>query len=378
MWLVRTFGLVASGVLALGSVPAAAHCIGRNAVAPEPLQKKAPPPRFAPFVGSLDDARRHATERNVALVVCAVLAGEEASERFAQTVPQDPAYAAALAGALVIVANAGEHPAKKLEELVDGKKVVRDVCSAFFTPTCADHQKLWDPTFFAFQEQGELRCPQMIVVAPDGQVAKRLAPGDVPKPSQVTTALGAIAEKFGPGLSEQEFATVQRALVDAEAATNRGAHADAWRACALVVSIAPKAPQAEVARKGQATALGELAVRRDAALERLAGDRPTDGYDELVALVEDCKGLPNEKELAKLVADAEAKPTLRDVIAAHKKHLAAEALWKEIGELEAANQKRKAEAKIRLLVRKYWDTEAGKRARKQYPEIAADEDAKGR
>ena len=57
-----------------------------------------------------------------------------------------------------------------------------------------------------------------------------------------------------------------------------------------------------------------------------------------------CKGLPNEKELAKLVAQAESAPATRDVIAAHKKKLAADALWKEVGELEAQNQKKKAEA----------------------------------
>lgn len=353
------------------------HSIGWGVEPPQAAQKKAAPARFAPFVGTLEEARAHASERNVPLVVCPVLDGEEASDRFAGAVPSDPAYAAALANAVVLIANAGEHPKKQIEELVDGKKSAREVCSVFLTPSCADHQLNWDPVFFAYNEKGELRCPQMIVVLPDGKVARRLAPGDVPKPGQVSSALAALVEKLGPGLTAEGLATVKAALAAAQAALERGAPADAWRAWAEVLAVTQTSRQAEAARTGQAQALTEIAARRDAALALLEGERVVDGYEALVALAASCKGLPNEKELAKLVSQAETKPATRDVIAAHKKTLAAEALWKEIGELEAQNQRRKAEAKVRLLIRKYWDTEAGKRARKAYPEIAKDEDARG-
>ncbi|MCC6406645.1 MAG: hypothetical protein IT453_05745 [Planctomycetes bacterium] len=368
-------GLVCA--VALLSAAASGHnSIGWNAPTPK-AQKKAVAARFAPFVGTLEEARKEAAERNVPLVVFAVLVEEEASERFAKTLPADPAVATALDGTVLVIANAGEHPARKLEETVDGKKTSRDVCSVFLTPTCADHQRNWDPVFFAFNEDGALRCPQVMLVAPDGKVSRRLMPGDVPKPSQIASAVAGVREKLGAGLSREELDTVKAAQAAARKAIERDDHPEAWRAWSAVIAVNPATKYAEEARAGAAQALAGIATERDAALELVKGDQVLVGYAQLVSLAERCKGLPNEKELAKAVAQAESLPTKRDVIAAYKKGLAAEALWKEFEELSAANQKRKAETKLRLLIRKYWDTEAGKRARKAYPEIAADEDSKG-
>jgi hypothetical protein len=366
VWLVCANGLLAS-----------AHSIDWNATAPGAAQKKAETPRFDPFVGTLEDARKEAVARNVPLVICAVLAEEEASQRFANTVPNDPAIAAVLQRTVLLVANPGEHPTKKLEETVDGKPRARDVCSVFFTPTCADHQKLFDPVYLAYNENGDLRCPQVILVAPDGKVARRIAPGDVPKATDLADAVAVLVKKIGPGLTREELATVIAALANARKCADGGEEAEAWRACASVLAIAAETKYGEEARAGQARALEALASKRDGALAALAGPTPLDGWEALTALAAKCKGLPNEKELAKLIEKAESAPATRDVIAARKKSLAADTIWQEIGELQAKNQKKKAEAKIRLLIRKYWDTDAGKRARKTYPEIAADEDKKG-
>ena len=53
----------------------------------------------------------------------------------------------------------------------------------------------------------------------------------------------------------------------------------------------------------------------------------------------------------------------------------AEKLWSEAQALESGEPK-KAEAKVRTLLRKFGDTKAGARARARYPEWAADEDKK--
>ncbi len=373
-----TVGLMLSCVsLGAAGSPRVGESSELSVQAPQALAKKTPPTKLEPFLGTLEEAQKEATERNVPLVIFAVMESEEANDRFAKNVPHDVAIAGALDGTVLVIANAGKHEAKKVEEIVNGKRVAHEVCSVFGTPTCVDHQRNWDPVFLAYNVKGELQCPVVMLVGPDKKVAKRLAAGDVPKAASITSALNALREKIGPGLSHVELTVVKQKLAEAQKSIDAGDAAGAWRSFAAVIAVNDKVRFADEARAGEAKALESLNAQRDDANAKLASDKPEIGYEALLDLATRCKGLPNEKELAKLIQQAETAPATKAAIAQWKREKAALDLWNEMKSLEAAKQAAKAEAKIRQILRKFADTAIGARTKREYPDIAKDEETKG-
>lgn len=354
---------------------AAGESIGRAARVPQERGKKSAPARLEPFLGTLEDARKEAKERNVPVVVFVVLDGEPQNREFSERIVPDPEVAAVCTQTVVLLSNNGEHPSKQVEEVVDGKKTTREVCSVFGVPKCDDHRRLWDPVFLAWNDKGELKCPQVIVVAPDGQLKKRVRPGEVPSVQNVTTAVDAVKTEAGPGLTREQLALVKARLADGARQIDSDP-ADAWRSFQVVLATNDKVSWAAQAREGQAKALELLGAEREAAAARIADGGVVAGYGALVMLAERCKGLPIEKDLKKQIDKVESDKATKEVIAKYKRELAAEALWTEARELESQGQDKKAETRIRTLLRKFGDTPAGERARKTWPDIAKDEDAK--
>ena len=82
-------------------------------------------------------------------------------------------------------------------------------------------------------------------------------------------------------------------------------------------------------------------------------DSRGEGHRRLVGLVPQCSGTPLEKELARAIAGWERDKRTKDEIAALKREIEAEELWREAQALASEDETRKAEAKVRLLLRKY-------------------------
>src|SRR5437773_8679389 len=169
-------GLVLPLLGALGAPQKPPHKPAPKPPANAPQKAGVQGPKLEPFIGHFEDAKKSAKERNVPLLVHIVFEGEEASDRYRDKVLPDAELNKKSAECLVVIANNGTHPKKTIEEVVDGNKVRREVCSVFpMFATCGQHQKMWDDLYAQFQgEDHVLHCPQTIVLTPDGQISTRM------------------------------------------------------------------------------------------------------------------------------------------------------------------------------------------------------------
>ncbi|MDP6385908.1 MAG: hypothetical protein QGI93_06890, partial [Planctomycetota bacterium] len=64
------------------------------------------------FHGKLSEAQAEAKERNIPLIVCCVLEGEEASGRFQEALSEDDSLSSLGAEVILVLANNGDHEQK--------------------------------------------------------------------------------------------------------------------------------------------------------------------------------------------------------------------------------------------------------------------------
>jgi hypothetical protein len=192
----------------------------------------------------------------------------------------------------------------------------------------------------------------------------------------ISASVGAARKKLGEGLTESQLVEVRALLQRATKRAEAGEWGTSYVACAGVLAITQQTKQAEAARVQQKLALSTLEKQRDEGLEWLKAGKAVDGYKRLLAVQAQSPGTPLEKDLPKLVKAAEGAKESKDAIAAYKRELEADALWREAEALYSEQGEKKAEPKVRVLLRKYSDTPAGKVARERYPQWAAEEDAK--
>ena len=102
---------------------------------------------------------------------------------------------------------------------------------------------------------------------------------------------------------------------------------------------------------------------------RLEQGEVIDGWQRLVTLGNAWAGSPLEKSHGKLLKKVEKDKRYKAAIQAHKHELEAEAIWKEVEAWINANEERKALKAAKKLVRKYRDTKAAERARREFPEL---------
>lgn len=341
--------------------------------------KNAPPPVLTPFVGKLAEARARAKERNVPILAHVLLDAEEATGRYRTDVLPNVDLIRKSGECLVIISNNGMHPKTTLETIVDGEKKKKEVCSAFpmFT-SCGDHQTTWNDLYTELQESdGTMRCPQTAVFAPDGKLVGRINTSQPPTPEEVIAEIEAVQATAGPGLTEADYETVKKAL---ELGANRlaaKAWADAWKSYASVLAITKKGPYADEALKHQPAALeglkGELA--RINAL--LVPGTAVKGFQELTAFAKDTVGTPLEAETAARLKKVETEKTILPEITAWRLSNEADQILREARDLYEQKQDKKGEKLVRKLCsKKYAGTAAAETARKLWPDIAAEEDAK--
>ncbi|HUR27792.1 MAG TPA: hypothetical protein VM509_06375, partial [Planctomycetota bacterium] len=143
---------------------------------PQGTRDKASPPLFL-FAGSLKQAAARAAERNVPIVAIALLDKESDNESARTQLLASPEIAKLSASCVLFFSNLGVHPPREIVETQDGTKRTRVVCSAFGTATCREHQQHWDDIYAKFNEDGGLRCPQVLVLAPDATLEGSVSPG---------------------------------------------------------------------------------------------------------------------------------------------------------------------------------------------------------
>jgi len=378
----RILGCAALAVWTAGLAPA------QKPPKPDPKADKtkkpveAPPasvPRLEPFAGRFEQAKASAAERNVPLLLHVILEGEEASDRYRDQLIPDPELRAAARGMVVVIANNGQHAQKTLEERgADGQVTKLSVCSVYGTPDCKAHNAHWEAAFREFKrEDGVLSCPQAILLAPDGTLALRVDHGD---PPPAGTLLGAVQEctaKFGPGLDAAALTRVKALLAEAEAHALARRWPEALLGAQTVLKLAPQGPWARQAREAQPPAERGLAEELARLQARLVPGQAGAAYGELSALARRCTGLPQEKELAARLKQAESERALQPEIAAWKLEQEAEALFAEARQLEAGGKAPQARAAARkLFAPRFAGTQAAAKARSTWPELAAEIDAR--
>jgi hypothetical protein len=104
-----------------------------------------------------------------------------------------------------------------------------------------------------------------------------------------------------------------------------------------------------------------------------------EGWKKLVEFQQTCAGLAAEKEIAARLKKAETDKAIKAEIAACKLALEADALLAEAQRARDAGDAKTAERAVRrLLAKRFAECAAAKKAREAWPEIAADEDGKGK
>jgi len=332
---------------------------------------------LVPFQGSYDEARTRAADRNVPLLVFAFHENPKEPHEDVLAYRKEifsRADLAALAPLLVIVVGGtGVHDPSPVEVEVGGQKSTLQLCSHYRSETCMAHQKLFDSVYKEHNVEGELKSPATLLLGADRRVIEDWSTGSAASWDEVIAAIKLAQSKAGEGLTEVQLADIRALLARAASEIDKGQFGAAWATYTKVLGITTKTSFAQTAREGEARARGSIEDARKAARESFAAGKHVDGYRELDALRLALVGTPLERELVRELLAMEKDKAAKDAIAAWKREQEAEQLWSAAQALEAKEPKQ-AEAKLRTLLRKFADTQAGARARTRYPQWAADED----
>lgn len=357
----------------------------------EPLQKGGakdkekkggPPPKaaavvpvLAPWKGKLEDARAAAKERNVPIVVHVILEAEESNDQYREKILPDVELLKASVAALVLVANNGTHERKRVDVVVDGEKTTREVCAAYpMFDACAQHQAAWDEIYKEYHEDnGDLKCPQTIVLAPDGSDAGRINTSNVPEAGEISALIVAAVAKAGPGLTEDQLALVKKSLEEGRRLAADQKWVDAWRSWTAVLAITQKSTFAEEARREEPKAVAGMKAEFERLSALLVPGTAAKAYEELSKYAAAVVGTPLEREVAARLKKADGDKTIQPEIKAWRLSVEADALLREAnGHIDNGDAKKAEKVVRKLLGPRFAGTPAQETARKLWPEIAAE------
>ncbi len=358
--------------LALVATPASAQRRGKE------KKSKDKPVRLVRidyFQGRLADAQAQARDRNVPIVVLAVLEGEEASDRFREQLRDNATLAQGARDAIVLLVNNGQHDTKKLKvKKPDGKSETVEVCSAFHTPSCEVHQRNWDPVYQEYVaariEDGAWLLPTAYVITPKNELAETLYSANPPADSAILTALRDAQRAAGPGMTLDELRQVQKLVADGRLMIRAKGWPDAYRYYTQVLDIVANGKFAEEAQAESKVASAGMLADLEAALALLTPETIRDGYTKLNEMSTTYAGSPLEKRVADALKGAARDPRWKDTVAALKLEFAADALWDEAQELIRKGEKKAADRLLRkILGKRFAATPAAERVRAQHPHL---------
>jgi len=341
--------------------------------APAKGKEKAPPPQLRPFKGKLSEARTHAKERNAGLLIHIILEGEADNDKYRDTLLKDPELLAASEEAVVVISNNGTHPRASIEVEIDGKKQKQDVCSVYpMFESCAQHAQHFNELFLEYRDEaGDLRCPQTILIGPDGKEALRIATGHAPEVSEVLAGFELLRANFGPGLTEEQWVSIVKLCADArqaQLAQNWPAAARAWD---KVFALSPKSEYAKEAKAGRETCEKGLRERFSALQAKLVPGSAAAAYRELQSFEKDCAGLAIAAEIRSRIAKAEAQKDIKEELALVRLEIEAEALLEQAQTCsDAGNAKELEKTLKKLFAKRLANTAAARKALSLWPEHA--------
>lgn len=342
-----------------------------------PLQaQKKPPaetPQLAPHLGDLDSAKALAKERNVPVLIHMILDGEADNDSYRTKLLQDAELTRACAGAVVVVANNGTHGKKEIESKTATGVEKKKVCEAYpMFDSCGKHQQNWDALYGLYKEEsGDLRCPQAILLLPDGTQHERWHEGSVPATDDVRAALAEAVKLAGPGLSAEQLEQVKKLAADGRAADKSGDAVASWKAWSGVLALAPKGRWADEAVKGRDAAWTTVQQSVAALYAELAPGKVVAAIEKLQALAKEVAGTPLEKDIVQRIKKAEAQKELKDELAKARLEAEAGALLKEAETAADLGDDKKAEKAARkLFARKYRETGSARVGRERWPDLA--------
>ncbi|MCP3916611.1 MAG: hypothetical protein GY711_13730 [bacterium] len=331
--------------------------------------------RVAYFDGRLAEAQKQARERNVPIVILAVLEGEEASDRFRDQLRDNRTLAQGARGAIVVLVNNGTHETKKLKvKGADGKSKTVEVCEQYHTPSCEVHQRNWDGVYQEYvatkSEDGRWDLPSAYILSPKNEIAKVLYDAQPPSDSEILAALRDAQRAAGPGITLEELRLVQKLTADGQLMMRAKGWADAYRHYSGVLGIVATGKYGEEAERESKAALEWMRKDLDAAAALLTPESVREGYTKLHEMTRAYAGSPLEKPVADALKSAARNPELKEAVAALKVEFAAEDLWEDAQELLRKGDDKGAKKLLRkILGKRYAATPAAERVRTQHPEL---------
>lgn len=315
----------------------------------------------------LREAFELARARHVPVVVVAVL--EDAAEdvvAFREGLYDDRELAGLSRHVVLVVSNNGWHEPESVERTVDGETVVEQRCPAYRTPTCDGHRAAWQEIYVQFQEDGDLHLPQVVLLRPDHTIVGRINNRAAPAVSTVVRQIEAALEDVGEGLTQEGLAHVRRLQAEAARQTEAKRPALAWKAWNELLERTGVEQYAGPARAARDQALAAVDAARDEAVALAEAGEAVEGWRRLVALAEDARETPRQRDLDKDVRAVEREH--KDAIRAWEREREAAGIEREIEALLAAGDERKAASLGRRLLRAFEDTEAAARVRRAHPD----------
>jgi hypothetical protein len=340
----------------------------------KPERALTPPP---PFQGSLAEARALAADRNVPLLVVAIFEDDAWDPKvqhdqvgLIKDLLESRDLAGVLQRSIVLLGCNRPHELETVEVVSGETRTSVRRCPSYHTDSCTVHQHVFEAAYAAWNKDGELTSPHVVLIAPSGEVSVLRDNGSTPSAGDLLQELQKAQKSAGEGLSGEEHTKIQQLAGVARSAVDTGKQGSAWRAWSEMQSIAHASRYAEMARQGTAAALAALETSRAQAQAELDAGRAVEGYKILEALAKDWVGTPRERELTVRVRELEMDKQHRAAIQTFKREREAEGLAAEIEALVASGDKKRASAKLRGLLKAYADCAAAERARQRWPELA--------
>jgi hypothetical protein len=202
-------------------------------------------PTWAP---DLRKALERSRERGQPIVVWCNTDGEE-QNKTDQGVMKNPEVLKALKGYLVVYGNNSDHHGSQ-DGTIDGKPA--KVCRLAPGITCADHKRIIDQVYTTYSEfcvdkQSNLKMPVHFVVDSDTKVVLQINAGtlaagfDAVPPAQMAKGLrDGMAKVGGPGLTDEQFEGLRKAIASANASVGQNRMEEAARALAPFGAIRKK------------------------------------------------------------------------------------------------------------------------------------------
>lgn len=276
------------------------------------------------YVRSLRKAQEMARERGYPILVWSTMDSEPDCKKDLETFRSKEVQKAMIGFLVLFADNETDHGTK--DGTIDGKPA--KVCSLVPSIQCADHKAAQDDVYrtyadIAVNKSSNLCTPNHFVLDGDGKVValinngtKDSGFGEVPAPKMVEGLKAAMAKAGGPGLSDEAYGKLQKAVAEARTDVEQKKMSEAAKLLAPFTATPKKITLLDAARDLLARVDKEAAPAL-AKAEADLKDHPLAGIAELDRVAEDYPGTESAAAARKAGdayrASPEGKKVLKDL-----------------------------------------------------------------